>query len=141
MVRTKGVSEAIAALVAYDPQAPLDAVAEALTAGVDAVEAGEITRAVRDSSCEVGPIAEGDWLGISRAGIHAVEPTVDAAATELLAHLLTDEHEICTIIEGEGSSVADTRRIVAWMGEEHPDVVVEVHSGGQPLYPYFVGVE
>ena len=141
VVRTKGVSEAIAALVAYDPQAPLDAVAEALTAGVDAVEAGEITRAVRDSSCEVGPIAEGDWLGISRAGIRAVEPTVDAAATELLAHLLTDEHEICTIIEGEGSSVADTRRIVAWMGEEHPDVVVEVHSGGQPLYPYFVGVE
>ncbi len=141
VVRTKGVSEAIAALVAYDPQAPLDAVAEALTTGVEAVEAGEITRAVRDSSCEVGPIAEGDWLGISRAGICAVEPTVDTATTALLAHLLNDEHEICTIIEGDGSSVADTRRIVAWMGEEHPDVVVEVHSGGQPLYPYFVGVE
>ena len=29
----------------------------------DNVVAGEVTRAVRDSSCDVGPIAEGDWLG------------------------------------------------------------------------------
>jgi dihydroxyacetone kinase-like predicted kinase len=28
-----------------------------------------------------------------------------------------------------------------WVTERRPDVTVEVHQGGQPLYPYFVGLE
>ena len=38
------------------------------------VVAGEVTRAVRDSSSDAGPIREGDYLGISRDGIVAVNP-------------------------------------------------------------------
>ena len=29
----------------------------------------------------------------------------------------------------------------AWLDEHRPDVTVEVHRGGQPLYPYLFGVE
>lgn len=141
VVPTRGVVEAVAALVSYDPHASIDDVATALTSGAEAVTAGEITRAVRDSSCEVGPIAEGDWLGIARSGIRAVTTDLADAATVLLDELVGDEHEIVTIIEGDGSSVADTRRITGWLAEHRPDVVVEVHSGGQPLYPYFLGIE
>ena len=141
VVPTRGVVEAVAALVSYDPHAPIDDVAAALGAGAEAVSAGEVTRAVRDSSCDVGPIVEGDWLGIARSGIRAVEKDLADATTVLLEELVGDEHEIVTLIEGEGSSVADTRRITSWMSEHRPDVVVEVHNGGQPLYPYFLGVE
>ena len=28
-----------------------------------------------------------------------------------------------------------------WLGEEYPDVALEVHHGGQPLYPYLLGIE
>jgi DAK2 domain fusion protein YloV len=141
VVPTRGVVEAVAALVSYDPHAPIDEVAEALAAGAEAVTAGEVTRAVRDSSCEVGPIVEGDWLGIARSGIRAVEPGLAEATIALLDELVGDGHEIVTLIEGDGSSVADTRRIAAWLSEHRPDVAVEVHSGGQPLYPYYLGVE
>ena len=38
--------------------------------------------------------------------------------------------------------MADTRRIEEWLSEEHPDVALEVHlKGGQPLYPYLLGIE
>ncbi len=141
VVRTRGVVEAVAALVAYDPFAEADAVADALRDGAEAVVAGEVTRAVRDSSCEVGPISEGDWLGIARDGILAVEPSLVDATTRLLDELVHDEHEIVTLVEGEGSTVADTRRITEWLDAHRPEVAVEVHPGGQPLYPYFVGVE
>ena len=141
VVPTRGISEGFAALVAYDPEADLEANAAALAESAEAVTAGEITRAVRDSSCDLGPIAEGDWLGISRSGIDAIEKTLSDAATTLLAKLLDDSHEIITLIEGEGSSVADTRRITQWLADNHPDVTAEVHSGGQPLYPYFIGIE
>lgn len=141
VVPTKGITEGFSALVAYDPEADVDTNFDEMSAGAASVTAGEITRAVRDSSCDVGPIAEGDWLGISRSGIEAVEASLADAACRLLEVLLRDEHEIVTLIEGEGSSVADTRRITAWVDEHFPDVVTEVHNGGQPLYPYFIGIE
>jgi hypothetical protein len=59
----------------------------------------------------------------------------------LLSRLLTEQHELVTLIEGEGSKVGDTRRISEWLSEEHPDVALEVHHGGQPLYPYLLGIE
>jgi hypothetical protein len=103
--------------------------------------AGEVTRAVRDSTSEAGPISEGDYLGIARDGIKAVEPTVADAACKLLDLLVTDDHEIVTVIEGEGAAAADTRRITEWLAEHRPGVAPEVHHGGQPLYPYLFGIE
>ena len=105
------------------------------------VVAGEVTQAVRDSSCDVGPIATGDWLGIARDGIRAVEGQLADAAIKLLDELVTDRHEIVTIIEGEGSSAAVTRHVTEWLSEQRPDASAEVHHGGQPLYPYLFGIE
>ncbi len=73
---TRGIAEAFAALMAYDPEAPVDENAKEMAALASNVVAGEVTVAVRDSSCEVGPIAEGDFLGIAGDGIQAVEPSV-----------------------------------------------------------------
>ena len=106
-----------------------------------AVVAGEVTQAVRDSSCDVGPIAAGDWLGLGRSGILAVEAELPDAATVLLEALVVDDHEIVTIIEGEGASAAHTRHITEWLAQHRPDVAAEVHHGGQPLYPYLFGIE
>lgn len=141
VVPTKGIPEGVAALMAYDPDASVDDNAEALAEAAANVVAGEVTRAVRDSTCDVGPIAEGDFLGIARDGIRAVAPTAADALIGLLDHLLDDDHEIVTLIEGEGSSAADTRRVRNWVEEHHGDVEVETHHGGQPLYPYFLGIE
>ncbi len=50
-------------------------------------------------------------------------------------------HALVTIIEGEGSGAADTRRITEWLRDHRPDVETEVHHGGQPLYPYLFSIE
>jgi hypothetical protein len=59
----------------------------------------------------------------------------------LLERLVSADHEIVTIIEGEGASAACTRQITEWLAEERPDAAAEVHHGGQPLYPYLFGIE
>lgn len=138
---TRSIAEGFAALMEYDPEAGCDANVAAMTEAVDRVVAAEVTRAVRSSTCEVGPIVEGDFLGIARHGIRAVAPELAAATTVLLADLLDDDHEIVTLIEGDGASPADTRRIREWLAEHHADVRCEVHHGGQPLYPYYIGIE
>ena len=141
VVPTRSVVEAFASLIEYDPESPGPDNAKAMGDAAGAVVAGEVTRAVRDSSCDLGPIAEGDWLGISRDGIVGVGPDVASAAEQLLRRLITDDHELVTIIEGDGASSAVTRHITVWLEEHHPHVGAEVHHGGQPLYPYLFGVE
>jgi len=141
VVPTKGIPEGFAALMAYDPDADVDDNASDMAAAAANVLAGEVTQAVRDSSCDVGPIAEGDYLGIARYGICAVAPTVAEAAIGLLDHLLAEDHEIVTLITGEGSSDAETRNVMLWLEEHHEGVEAETHHGGQPLYPYFLGIE
>ena len=101
-----------------------------------------MTRAVRASVCDAGPITEGDYLGLSREGIEIVARDLTEAAIGLLQHLIdVDHHEIVTIIAGEGAGAADARRITEWLDEHHPGVSVEVHNGGQPLYAYLFSIE
>ncbi|MEZ5245146.1 MAG: DAK2 domain-containing protein [Acidimicrobiales bacterium] len=141
VVPTRGVAEGLACLMSYDPQDSADTNAANMTEAASAVVAGEVTQAVRESTSDVGPIATGDWLGICRDGIRAVESTMVDAATGLLSHILDDEHELLTVIAGEDADDEATAAIEAWIGEHHPEVEVEVHDGGQPLYPYYFGLE
>jgi DAK2 domain fusion protein YloV len=141
VVPTKGVTEGFAALLGYDPQAGCEDNASEMAELAANVVAGEVTQAVRDSSCDLGPIAQGDWLGIARDGIRSVAAELGDAATALLEVLVTADHEIITIIEGEGASAGCTRHITEWLGEHRPETSAEVHHGGQPLYPYLFGIE
>ena len=142
VVPTRTMPEALAALIVYDPEAQADENAAAMTHAIDSVATGEVTQAVRDSNSEAGPIAAGDWIGIVRGdGIVAVGPSAGEASVALLDHLMTADRELVTIITGSGADTSTSAEIGRWLDERHPDVQVEVHAGGQPLYPYLFGVE
>jgi uncharacterized protein len=141
VVATGSILEGFAALLAYDPAA--DAAVNAASMGESAarVVPAEITRAVRDAATDVGQVHEGDWIGLSRDGVISIADSPVMAMRMLLSRLLETQHELVTLIEGEGSRAADTRKISEWLREEHPDVALEIHHGGQPLYPYLLGIE
>jgi uncharacterized protein len=141
VVPTGSILEGFAALLAYDPAAGVAENEAAMRASAARVVPAEVTRAVRDASTAAGAVHEGDWIGLSREGVVSVADSSAAATVALLDRLLGTEHELVTLIEGEGATAADTRRVTAWLHEVHPDVVVEVHHGGQPLYPYLLGIE
>jgi DAK2 domain fusion protein YloV len=142
VIPTRGIQEGFAALLEYDPEGDAESNMTLMSECSARVAAGEVTKAVRPSVCDAGPIAEGDFLGLSRTGIEVVSADMSGAAIGLLEHLVdADRHEIVTIIDGEGATAGDTRRITEWLSENHPDVAVEVHHGGQPLYPYLFSVE
>lgn len=142
VVATRSMPEALAALVVYDPVADAEANGAEMVEAANAVMTGEVTRAVRSTQSDAGPIAEGDWIGIVRGdGIVAVAGTLDGATVALLDHLLGPGCEIVTVLEGVDASRGHTDVIQAWISENRPGVEVEVHRGGQPLYPYLFGVE
>ncbi len=146
VVATEGIAEGFAALIAYDPEADVDTNADNMAAAASRVLAGEVVQASHDAVTEVGPVRAGDWLGLSRASLKVVShgpATAADASIALLDVLVPDdhEHEIVTIIEGEGAHPADTRRIVEWLSDKRPGIFSEVHHGGQPLYPYLFSIE
>jgi DAK2 domain fusion protein YloV len=142
VVPTTSMPAALAALVVYDPEADAATNRAEMLEAVEAVATGEVTRAVRDTGSSVGPIVAGDWIGIVRGdGIVSVSGSLEGAATSLLDHLLHDAAEIVTIITGDGTTPLQTDCLVDWLHDERPGVEVEVHHGGQPLYPFLIGVE
>lgn len=140
VVPTGGSIEGFAALLEYDPQAHARDNVRSMTESARRVASGEVTAAVRDAEGPDGRIKRGDWLGLTRDGIAFSGESIFDVTSRLIDALLKGG-ELVTLIEGEGSSTAVTRRLREWLSEEHPAVELEVHDGGQPLYPYLIGVE
>ena len=141
VVPTRSVVEGIASLLAFSADNTAVHNAEAMATAAASVTAAEVTQAVRDATSSAGPISAGDWLGIGPAGITAVESEAAAAATALLRAIIDDDHELLTVLTGAEADEAATEAIVAHVSENHPEVEVEVSEGGQPLYPYYFGLE
>jgi len=140
VVPTESIVEGFAALLAYDPASEAESNVRAMTASASRVLPGEVTRAVRDTLTDAGPVRKGDWIGLSRDGVVSIADSPSGAACGLLARLV-DDRELVTVIEGEDATPQETRRITVWLNDECPEMAVEVHHGGQPLYPYLFGVE
>jgi DAK2 domain fusion protein YloV len=142
VVPTRSIPEGFAALLDYDPEADAEANEASMLAGTRRVLAGEVTTAVRASHSDAGAIVAGDFIGLAGGAIVVVASSLSNAATELLSHHnAPDHHDIVTVIAGEGSTPADTRRISSWLEDHYAGISVEVHQGGQPLYPYYLSVE
>lgn len=141
VVPTRSIVGGMAALVSYDPEADLDTNVSGMLEALEHLVQGEVTHAVRDTTAEGFEITDGDWLGLAQGKIVAVEADAIAAAAAVVETLATNEHEILTLVVGEDSNEGEASALVAQIALSHPDLEVEVHAGGQPLYPFIIGVE
>jgi hypothetical protein len=139
---TVSMPEGLAALVAYDPDAAVASNLESMRAAADGVRTGEVTRAVRASRTDAGEVAAGDWIGLVRGdGVVAIGTSASEAAIRLLEHLLRESGDLVTLVVGADADPDDLAAVVGWLADDRSDVEVEVHEGGQPLYPFLIGVE
>jgi len=141
VVPTRSPAEALAALAVFDPVQSVHGNQAAMLAACDGMALGEVTQAVRSASSSVGPIAAGDWLGLTETdGVVVVASSVGEAAVGLLDAMVAD-HEVVSVIEGVGATSEVTESVVAWLGERRPDATVDVYEGGQPFSAYLFGAE
>ena len=141
VVPTRSVPEGFASLLAFDPKTDAESNLITMSDAAREVLPGEVTRAVRSSETPAGKVEEGDWIGLDREGVCAVSKTIAEAAIGLLDKLIGPDHELVTVIAGEGSNESCTKEISEWLSEVKQNIEIEIHAGGQPLYPYYFGVE
>ncbi len=141
VVPTVSIPAGLSAMVEFDPEAEAARNAKVMAALADEVAAGEVTCAVRDAVTPAGPVAEGDFMGLSAGDVQCVGGALTTVACDLLDRIVADDHEIVTLICGAEATDADTAVVAGWLAEHRPHAELEVHAGGQPLYHYYVGVE
>ncbi|MDQ1379380.1 MAG: fatty acid kinase [Actinomycetota bacterium] len=141
VIATHSVPEALAALVEYDPNATVDDNAAAMQDALGRVRTGEVTQAVRDAAVDGKQVRSGDWIALARDGVVGSASSPADAVCKLLDVLVDDDSEIVTVLVGCDAAAKDTERIREHIEYTFPNLEVEFHDGGQPLYPYLVGVE
>lgn len=141
VVPTRSIVEGMVALVGYNPSASAEENASAMVASSENVKTGEITQAVRSTVDDGREIASGNWIGLSGGKITVIEDDVTTALLSLAESMLDDTHELMTLVGGEGADSSSIEALRHWLSENAPEVELEVHEGGQPLYPYLLGVE
>ncbi|MBI2168609.1 MAG: DAK2 domain-containing protein [Actinobacteria bacterium] len=141
VVPTTSVVEGLSALIGYDPHTPIDANLAAITEGAQRVRTGEVTRAIRDAPSDIGDIKEGDWIALDRDGVRAIADSPVSVAIDLVGHLADEDAELVTIVVGAEAAAEDTDRLREQLALARPELEVELQDGGQPLYPYLIGVE
>ena len=141
VIPTKGVQEALAALVAYDPAASGEDNVVTMAAAADAVVAGEVTRAVRRATTPAGEVAKGEWMGLSRQRVEVLGASLSEAALRLVERLVAPGQEILTLIAGDALEAGEFDDLVAELSRAYPELSVERLDGGQALYPLLLSLE
>lgn len=141
VVPTRSVMQAITALIAYDAEGDIEAVAEEMTSHIDNVIYGEVTYAVRDSAVNGLTIKEGDTIGLIQDKVVLTSPNAEEAVVGLLKEMLNEDSELITLLYGEGITEDDAQALLERLQKEYPDKEIEVHYGGQPHYSYWISAE
>ena len=141
MIPTKTVPQGITAVISYMPESDVDTNIEAMKEGIANVKTGQVTYAVRDTHIDDKEIHEGDIMGIGDKGILAVGQSVEETTKEMLAQLVDDDSELISLYYGQDVQKEDAEAFAQKIEELYPDVDVDVHSGGQPIYYYVLSVE
>lgn len=141
VIPTTSIPQGIAALFQYDPSSSLEDNQSHMTTALDSVKSGSVTFAVRDTKIDGVEIKKGEFMGLSESKIVTSNDDEFATITGLLKAMLNEDSEILTIIAGENANTETSDKLVEWVESEYPDVEVEEHNGGQPIYQYLFSVE
>jgi dihydroxyacetone kinase-like predicted kinase len=139
VVPTTSIPAGLAALVAFHNERSAEENATAMQEALDAVVTGEIAVSSRDASADGVPVREGEFLALLDGQAVAAGAGFDEVARELLARLLAQPRDVLTLLHGEGAPPLNG--LLDELAEQHPELELDVHEGGQPHYPLLLSAE
>lgn len=141
VIPSKTVPQGLAAILAFNSAVDFEDNASQMKEAMGFVKSGQVTYAVRDTQIEGLSIQKDDFIGIAEKKIVNTHKQLVEAAKELITHMIDEDSEMVTVLAGEDASKKETEDLVSYLEAEFPDVELDVHSGGQPLYSYIFAVE
>ena len=141
VIPTKTVPQGITAIINFIPDEDVQSNEAVMLEAIQTVKTGQVTYAVRDTKIDDKEIHEGDIMGIGDAGIISVGTDIRETTKEMLAQLVDEDSELISLYYGADVEESDAEEFIAEIEELYPDVDVDAHFGGQPIYYYVLAVE
>ncbi len=141
VIPSKTVPQGIAAMINYVYDKSAEENEKFMTEGMQAVRSGQVTYAVRDTSIDGKEIRQGDIMGLDDKTILAVGSDITETTLALIREMTDRNSELISLYYGEGTTEEQAEELSSRIMEEYPNVDVEVHEGGQPIYYYVLSVE
>ena len=141
VIPSRTIPQGISAMIAFSDDAAPDENQRNMNYAIENVKTGEVTFSVRDTSVDGNSILKGDIMGITDRGISAVGPGIPDVTEQMLDKMMDEDASLITIYYGEDTTEEDAKQLEEKIAEKYPDVELELHFGGQPIYYYIISVE
>ncbi|MDD2498696.1 MAG: DAK2 domain-containing protein [Desulfitobacteriaceae bacterium] len=141
VVPTKSLAEGMAAMLAFEEAQPLEDNVDKMVKAFAHVKTGEVTFAVRASSYNGLEIKEDDILGLFNGEIKVLGQDVNEVVQKLVGLMVGPNDELITLFFGNNVGEEEAEMLSEKIADSFPDLEVEIHYGGQPLYYYLISIE
>ena len=141
VVSSRSIQQGLNSMLAFNPQGSLEENQEMMTEELSYVTSGQVTTAIRDTEINGLEIKKDDYMGLIDGDIKVSNANFEITSIETIKKMITDDSEIITILYGENTEESFVDSLVEQLEELYPEIEVETHDGGQPVYPLLISVE
>ncbi len=141
VVSSRSIPQGITAMLNYGISENVEENVEAMKESLSTVVTGQVTFAVRDTHINDFEIHKDDILAIMDDEVCAAGADQLETTKKLLDTMMEGGPELMTIFYGQDADQQLTDALEAYMRETYPDLEIEIHDGGQPLYYYIISAE
>ena len=141
VIPTKTVPQGITAIINFVPDMSAEENEEAMMDAIQYVKTGQVTYAVRDTRIDDKEIHKDDIMGIGDRGILAVGTDIAGTTKDMLVELVDEDSELISVYYGEDVFEEDAMQLTEELESLYPNVDIDTHMGGQPIYYYVISVE
>ncbi len=141
VIPSKTVPQGITAVINFIYDKSPEENAARMAQEMTKVKSGQVTYAVRDTSLDGKEIKQGNIMGIGDKTILSVGTDIKDTTIELIQCLADEESELISLYYGEEVNENEANELADQIMEIYPNLDVEIHYGGQPVYYYVLSVE
>ena len=126
-------------MVAFQPSRSAEENERTMLEAIRTVATGAVARASREVELNGVRVRKSDYVGLLEDRPIAGGPDFDQVAAAVVERLLAEPREVVTLLTGREELPLE--RLLALIEERHPEIELDVQSGGQPHYLLLVAAE
>lgn len=138
---TTSIPQGISAAIRIDPEISVEENKVNVDETIKGVISGSVTYAVRSTTIDGFKLKENDIIGLGEKKIVTKGSNVSKVTEDTIEKLMTDEVSTISLFYGNNVDPVDAGALVDKLKEKYPDIEIDCHEGGQPLYYYLISLE
>lgn len=138
---TTSIPQGISAAIAINPELSVDENKVNVEETIKNVISGSVTYAVRSTTIDGFKLKVGDIIGLGEKKIVTKGNDINQTTEDTIEKLMTDDVSTISLMYGADVNPVDAGRLVDTLKDKYPDIEIDCHEGGQPLYYYLISLE